>query len=494
VDVQYQRIDSAFERGKFRVRGDTIEIWPSAEEVAMRVELFGDEVDALACINPTSGEVLYTMDEMYVYPAKHFVTPDDRIRTAIIGIEQELNERLVWFKEHGKLLEAERLRARCRYDLDMMREVGYCSGIENYARWFSGRKAGEPPYTLIDFFPEAFLCIVDESHATLPQVRGMFAGDRSRKQTLVDHGFRLPSALDNRPLQYEEWERRLQKVMYMSATPGPMELERTGGEVVEQVIRPTGLIDPQVHVKPARGQVPDLIKEIEARAKRDERTLVTTLTKRMSEDLTNYFREAGLRCKWLHSELDAIERITTLRELREGAFDVLVGVNLLREGLDLPEVSLVAILDADKEGFLRSETSLIQTIGRAARNVNAEVILYADSMTGSMQRAIAETARRRELQLAYNKEHGITPRTVKTAIKNSIEEEVAAHKMAQEAAGQAAEDYVTAEYLEELHAEMLAAAQQLDFERAAELRDKISKLKGEPVASPQKKPKRRMRR
>jgi excinuclease ABC subunit B len=494
VDVQYQRNDIAFERGKFRVRGDTIEIWPSAEEVAMRVELFGDEVDALACINPTSGEVLYTMDEMYVYPAKHFVTPDDRIRTAIIGIEQELNERLAWFKEHGKLLEAERLRARCRYDLDMMREVGYCSGIENYARWFSGRKAGEPPYTLIDFFPEDFLCIVDESHATLPQVRGMFAGDRSRKQTLVDHGFRLPSALDNRPLQYDEWERRLRNVMYMSATPGPMELERTGGEVVEQVIRPTGLIDPEVHVKPARGQVPDLIKEIETRAKRDERTLVTTLTKRMSEDLTNYFREAGLRCKWLHSELDAIERITTLRELREGAFDVLVGVNLLREGLDLPEVSLVAILDADKEGFLRSETSLIQTIGRAARNVNAEVILYADSMTGSMQRAIAETARRRELQLAYNKEHGITPRTVKTAIKNSIEEEVAAHKMAQEAAGQAAEDYVTAEYLEELHAEMLAAAQQLDFERAAELRDKISKLKGEPVASPQKKPKRRMRR
>jgi excinuclease ABC subunit B len=494
VDVQYQRNDIAFERGKFRVRGDTIEIWPSAEEVAMRVELFGDEVDALACINPTSGEVLYTMDEMYVYPAKHFVTPDDRIRTAIIGIEQELNERLAWFKEHGKLLEAERLRARCRYDLDMMREVGYCSGIENYARWFSGRKAGEPPYTLIDFFPEDFLCIVDESHATLPQVRGMFAGDRSRKQTLVDHGFRLPSALDNRPLQYEEWERRLQKVMYMSATPGPMELERTGGEVVEQVIRPTGLIDPEVHVKPARGQVPDLIKEIEARAKRDERTLVTTLTKRMSEDLTNYFREAGLRCKWLHSELDAIERITTLRELREGAFDVLVGVNLLREGLDLPEVSLVAILDADKEGFLRSETSLVQTIGRAARNVNAEVILYADSMTGSMQRAMSETARRRELQVAYNKEHGITPRTVKTAIKNSIEEEVAAHKMAQEAAGQAAEDYVTAEYLEELHAEMLAAAQQLDFERAAELRDKISKMKGEPVASPQKKPKRRMRR
>jgi excinuclease ABC subunit B len=494
VDIQYQRNDVAFERGKFRVRGDTIEVWPSAEEVAMRIELFGDEVDALACINPTSGEVLYTMDDMYVYPAKHFVTPDERIRDAVAGIEQELNERLEWFKSQGKLLEAERLRARTRYDLDMLREVGYCSGIENYARWFSGRAAGEPPYTLIDFFPEDFLCIVDESHATLPQVRGMFAGDRSRKQTLVDHGFRLPSALDNRPLQFEEWERRLRRALFMSATPGPLELERTGGEIVEQVIRPTGLVDPTVHVKPARGQVPDLIKEIEARAKRNERTLVTTLTKRMSEDLSNYFREAGLRCKWLHSELDAIERIQVLRELREGAFDVLVGVNLLREGLDLPEVSLVAILDADKEGFLRSETSLIQTIGRAARNVNAEVILYADAMTQSMQRAIAETARRRELQVAYNKEHGITPRTVISAIKNSIEEEVAAHKLAQEAAGQSAENYVTAEYLEELHAEMLAAAQQLDFERAAELRDKISKLKGEPVASPQKKPKRRMRR
>jgi excinuclease ABC subunit B len=494
VDVQYQRNDIAFERGKFRVRGDTIEIWPSAEEIAMRVELFGDEIDGLASINPTSGEVIAELDEMYVYPAKHFVTPEERTKTAIIGIEQELNERLEWFKKEGKLLEAERLKARCRYDLDMMREVGYCSGIENYARWFSGRGAGEPPYTLIDFFPEDFLCIVDESHATLPQVRGMFAGDRARKTTLVEHGFRLPSALDNRPLQFEEWEQRLKRVLYMSATPGPMELERTGGEIVEQVIRPTGLIDPVIHVKPARGQVPDLIKEIKLRAERKERTLVTTLTKRMSEDLTNYFREAGLRCKWLHSELDAIERITTLRELREGAFDVLVGVNLLREGLDLPEVSLVSILDADKEGFLRSTTSLIQTIGRAARNVNAEVILYADTVTDSMQRAIAETTRRRETQLAYNAEHGITPTTVVSAIKNSIETEVEAHKLAQEAAGQTAEDYVTAEYLEELHAEMLKAAQELDFERAAELRDQISKLKGEAVASPQKKPKGRRRR
>jgi len=494
VDVQYQRNDIAFERGKFRVRGDTIEVWPSAEQTAMRIELFGDEVDALSTINPTSGEVTEAMDEMYIYPAKHFVTPEERTRSAIIGIEQELNDRLAWFKQEGKLLEGERLKARCRYDLDMMREVGYCSGIENYARWFSGRGAGEAPYTLIDFFPEDFLCIVDESHATLPQVRGMFAGDRSRKQTLVDHGFRLPSALDNRPLQFDEWERRLKTALFMSATPGPLEAERTGGEVVEQVIRPTGLVDPIIHVKPAKGQVPDLIKEIDVRTKRNERTLVTTLTKRMSEDLSNYFREAGLRCKWLHSELDAIERIQTLRELREGSFDVLVGVNLLREGLDLPEVSLVAILDADKEGFLRSTTSLIQTIGRAARNVNAEVILYADRMTDSMQRAMDETARRRELQTAYNLEHGITPTTVVSAIKSVIEEEIAAHEMAQEVAGQEAKDYVTAEYMEELQVEMLKAAQELDFERAAELRDKISKLKGEPVASPQKKPKGRRKR
>ncbi|HVK13935.1 MAG TPA: excinuclease ABC subunit UvrB [Gemmataceae bacterium] len=494
VDVQYRRNDIAFERGTFRVRGDTIEVWPSAEESAMRIELFGDEVDALSNINPTTGEVKESMDEMYVYPAKHFVTPEERTRDAIIGIEQELNERLEWFKKEGKLLEAERLKARCRYDLDMMREVGYCSGIENYARWFSGRGAGEPPYTLIDFFPEDFVCIVDESHVTLPQVRGMFAGDRARKQTLVDHGFRLPSALDNRPLQFEEWEQRLRTALYLSATPGPLELERVGGEVVEQVIRPTGLVDPVIHVKPARGQVPDLIGEIQKRAERKERVLVTTLTKRMSEDLTNYFRETGVRCKWLHSELDAIERIQVLRELREGAFDVLVGVNLLREGLDLPEVSLVAILDADKEGFLRSETSLIQTIGRAARNVNAEVILYADKMTESMNRAIGETNRRREVQLKYNAEHGITPRTVVSAIKSVIEEEIAAHQLAQEAAGQTKEDYVTAEYLEELQAEMLKAAQELDFERAAELRDQLSKLKGEAVASPQKKKPRGLKR
>jgi excinuclease ABC subunit B len=485
VDIQYQRNDIAFDRGKFRVRGDTIEVWPASEEVGYRIELFGDEVDALSVIHPVTGEVIKPLEELYVYPAKHFVTPEERVREAIKGIEGELNDRLAQLKLEGKLLEAERLRARCRYDLDMLREVGYCSGIENYARWFSGRKPGEPPYTLLDFFPDDMLFIVDESHVTLPQVRGMYHGDAARKATLVEHGFRLPSAMDNRPLKYEEFEKRLKTCLCLSATPGPYELEKTGGEVVEQVIRPTGLVDPVVHIRAARGQVKHLEEEIRARAAKKERTLVTVLTKRMAEDLSNYFRDAGLRCKWLHSELDAIERVTVLRELREGAFDVLVGVNLLREGLDLPEVSLVAILDADKEGFLRSDKSLIQTMGRAARNVNAEVYLYADTVTNSMQRAVTETNRRRELQTAYNQEHGITPRTVQTAIKTVLEEEVEAHKLATEAAGITAHDYVTEEYLEELQKEMLEAAQNLEFERAALLRDKIAHLRGEKVASPQ---------
>jgi len=482
IDIQYQRNDVAFERGRFRVRGDTIDVWPASEEFAYRVELFGDIVDTLSVIHPMTGETIRVLDDLYIYPAKHFVTPEERVREAIKGIEQELNERLEQFRNEGKLLEAERLRARCRYDLDMLREVGYCSGIENYARWFSGRKPGEPPYTLIDFFPEDFLLIVDESHATLPQVRGMYFGDRSRKETLVEHGFRLPSALDNRPLQFTEFESRMKTVLCLSATPGPYELERTGGEVVEQVIRPTGLVDPLIHIKPARGQVRDLEDEVRRRAEKKERTLVTVLTKRMAEDLTTFFRDAGLRCKWLHSELDAIERISILRELREGQFDVLVGVNLLREGLDLPEVSLVAILDADKEGFLRSEKSLIQTMGRAARNVNAEVILYADTVTESMNRAVTETNRRRELQLAYNKEHNITPRTVQTAIRNFIEDEIDAHRMAQEAAtgaSAAAEDYVTVEYVQSLYDEMLEDAKGLDFERAQTLRDQIVKVESE---------------
>jgi excinuclease ABC subunit B len=482
IDIQYQRNDVAFERGKFRARGDTIDIWPASEEVAYRIELFGDEVDALSVIHPLTGETLRVLDDLYIYPAKHFVTPEERVKEAIKGIEGELAERLEQFKTEGKILEAERLKARTRYDLDMLREAGYCSGIENYARWFSGRKPGEPPYTLIDFFPEDFLLIVDESHVTLPQVRGMYHGDRSRKETLVEHGFRLPSALDNRPLRFEEFEKRLKTCLCLSATPGPYELEKSGGEVVEQVIRPTGLVDPLIFVKPARGQVQDLIGEIGKRTARQERTLVTVLTKRMAEDLTTYFRDAGLRCKWLHSELDAIERISVLRELREGKFDVLVGVNLLREGLDLPEVSLVVIMDADKEGFLRSEKSLIQTMGRAARNVNAEVILYADTVTESMSRAMSETNRRRELQLAYNREHNITPKTVKTSIKNAIEDEIEAHKMAQEAAtgaSAATEEYITVEYIQKLYEEMLEAAKSLDFERAQIVRDQIVKLEAE---------------
>jgi excinuclease ABC subunit B len=492
VDIQYQRNDTAFERGRFRVRGDVVEVWPASEEFGLRIELFGDEVDALAFINPLTGETLRAVDELYIYPAKHFVTPEDRIKGAVAGIEKELEDRLGVFRSEGKLLEAQRLSARTRFDMEMLLEVGHCPGIENYARWFSGKQPGEPPYTLIDFFPDPdFLMIVDEAHATVPQVRAMFAGDHSRKTTLVEHGFRLPSALDNRPLRFDEWEKRLTQTLFMSATPGPYELEVSGGEIVEQVIRPTGLVDPVLHVKPARGQVHDLLGEIRKRVEKHERVLVTTLTKRLAEDLTNYFREAGLQAKWLHSELDAIERVQILRELRQGAFDVLVGVNLLREGLDLPEVSLVAILDADKEGFLRSARSLVQTIGRAARNVNAEVILYADKMTDSMQKAIDETNRRRTVQLAYNAEHGITPESVRTAISSGIEDEIEAHKTAQAAAGLPADDYVTEEYLEELHAEMLAAAQNLEFERAAALRDRIAQLKGQPVATPQAKKNRR---
>ncbi len=480
VDIQYKRNDIAFERGTFRVRGDTIDVWPASEETAYRIELFGDEVDGLTIIHPVSGETIQVLDDLYIYPAKHFVTPEERVREAIKGIEAELNARLEQFKTEGKLLEAERLKARCRYDLDMLREVGYCSGIENYARWFSGRKPGEPPYTLMDFFPEDFFVVIDESHVSLPQVRGMYFGDYSRKTTLVEHGFRLPSALDNRPLKYDEFDGKLKTCLCLSATPGKVELEKTGGEVTEQVIRPTGLVDPIIHIRPARGQVADLATEIAKRTASGERTLVTVLTKRMAEDLTTYFRDAGMKCAWLHSELDAIERITVLRELREGHFDVLVGINLLREGLDLPEVSLVAILDADKEGFLRSETSLIQTIGRAARNVNAVVILYADVVTDSMQRAIGETNRRRDLQLAYNAEHNITPTTVRSAIKNSIETEIEAHQLAQEAASGSStattEDYVTLEFVQQLYDEMLEAAKILDFERAQKIRDEIVKL------------------
>jgi excinuclease ABC subunit B len=492
VDIQYDRNDVAFERGKFRVRGDVVECWPAYEEVAYRIELFGDEVETLAVIDPISGAVLEKKKEMYIYPAKHFVLPEERIKGAVEAINAELEERLKTLKDQGKLLEAQRLAARTRYDVEMLLEVGYCSGIENYSRHLSGRKAGETPNTLLDFFPPDSLMFIDESHVTIPQVRGMFAGDFSRKTTLVEHGFRLPSALDNRPLRFDEWEKKLGPRTFVSATPGDYEVTMSGGEVVEQVIRPTGLVDPIVRVEPARGQVPALLGEIRKRAEKGERVLITTLTKRLAEDLSKFLKEQGLRTKWLHSELDAFERVSILRELREGAFDALVGVNLLREGLDLPEVSMVCILDADKEGFLRSETSLIQTIGRAARHINAEVVLYADTVTQSMQRAIDETARRRALQLAYNAEHGITPETIRKAIRRGIEEEIQAKSESRRAVGLDEAAGATAEYLNELEAEMLAAAEALEFERAAALRDRIVALRSatgdgpaRPPASPQ---------
>lgn len=477
VDIQYERNDVGFERSKFRVRGDCVEIWPSYEEFAYRVEFWGDEVESLSIINPTSGEALHPQDQLFIYPAKHFVMPEDRIANAVLLIKKELQDRLEFFRKEGKLLEAQRLNARTRFDIEMLQHVGVCPGIENYSRILSGRSEGETPQTLYDFFPKDFLLLVDESHVTIPQIRAMYAGDRSRKINLVEHGFRLPSALDNRPLKFEEWEEKTPQSIFVSATPNDYELEKTKGEFVEQVIRPTGLLDPVIEVLPARGQVPHLLEQIRERAAVDERVLVTALTKRLAEDLSAYLNEKGVPCKWLHSELDAFERVELIRELREGHFHALIGVNLLREGLDMPEVSLVAILDADKEGFLRSETSLIQTIGRSARHINAKVILYADKVTDSMKAAIDETNRRRSRQEAYNNEHGITPESVIKAIRSGIESEAAAHREANEAVGRTDEkEYVTQEMINELEKEMIEAAEALEFERAASIRDRITKL------------------
>ena len=477
INIQYERNDINFVRGSLRVRGDVVEVFPAYEETAYRIELFGDEVDRISIINPTTGNSLQEVKEVSIYPAKHFVMPEGKIEGVVKSIEYELNDRLKELRSQEKLLEAQRLEARTRYDMEMILEVGYCHGIENYSRHLSGRAPGETPYTLFDYFPKDFFLIVDESHVSVPQISGMYHGDRARKETLVEYGFRLPSALDNRPLRFDEWESRIHQIMFVSATPSPYELEKCQGKVVEQIIRPTGLVDPIIHVKPAKTQVEDLLKQIKKRAEKKERVLVTTLTKRLAEDLSEYIKEEGLKGMYIHSEINAIERVTILRDLRLGIFDVLVGVNLLREGLDLPEVSLVAILDADKEGFLRSETSLIQTIGRTARNVNAEVILYADEITNSMKRAIDETDRRRELQITYNKKHNITPTTIRKEIKKGIEDEVSSHKIVYESVAESEEEYVTQEFVNELEEEMLKAAESLEFERAAELRDRIQAIR-----------------
>ncbi len=485
IDIQYERNDVAFERSRFRIRGDSLEIWPSYEEFAYRIEMWGDEIERISIINPISGQTLSTLEEVYIYPAKHFVTSEERLKSAVVEIRRELDEQLAKFKAEGKLLEAQRLNARVRFDIEMMQEVGHCPGIENYSRPLSGKKPGEAPDTLYDFFPEDFLLLVDESHVTIPQVRAMYAGDRSRKTTLVEHGFRLPCALDNRPMKFEEWEAKVNQVIFVSATPSDYEFRSTGGEVVEQIIRPTGLLDPVIEVKPARGQVTHLLEEIRQRVKMGHRTLVTALTKRLAEDLATFFTDNDVRCRWLHSELDAFERVALLKDLRDGRCDVLVGVNLLREGLDLPEVSLVAILDADKEGFLRSETSLVQTIGRAARNIESKVILYADRVTDSMERAIRETERRRRTQHAYNLEHGITPQNVTSNIRQSIESASQLRKKAREMIRkESGASLITEAYLKSLEEEMLAAAEGLEFERAALLRDKIMSGRdriGEPI-------------
>ena len=483
VDIQYDRNDLNFIRGTFRVRGDVVEIFPaSRDEHCLRVEFFGDEVDRIREVDALTGEVLGDREHVAIFPASHFVTREEKMKVAIENIEAELKERLEVLREEGKLLEAQRLEQRTNYDLEMMREMGFTSGIENYSRHLTLREAGATPYTLLDYLPEDFLLVVDESHVTLPQIRGMYNGDQARKGVLVDHGFRLPSALDNRPLTFEEFEKHIHNAIFVSATPGPYELEHTP-EMVEQIIRPTGLVDPVIEVRPIEGQIDDLIDEIQMRIAKNERVLITTLTKKMSEDLTDYLKEMGIKVNYLHSEIKTLERIEIIRELRMGVFDVLVGINLLREGLDIPEVSLVAILDADKEGFLRSERSLVQTIGRAARNANGHVIMYADRMTDSMQKAIDETERRRTIQLAYNEKHGIVPQTIRKEIRDVIRATTAAEEpeayISKVTEGKKLTKNERISLIELLEVEMKEAAKALDFERAAELRDTILELKAE---------------
>jgi excinuclease ABC subunit B len=481
VEIQYERNDLDFGRGTFRVRGDIVEVIPSYEEQGLRIELFGDEVDALTSFDPLTGKTLRQHDKIAVYPKSHFVAPRERTRRAAETIKEELVWRRGILESEGRLLEAQRLHQRTMFDLEMINEIGYCHGIENYARHLTGRQAGEPPPTLLDYLPKDALIVVDESHQTVPQIRGMYHGDRSRKEVLVAYGFRLPSALDNRPLNFEEWEERVSQVVFVSATPGPYELAASQGVVVEQIIRPTGLIDPPIEVRPVKGQVDDLLQEIRARASKGERVLVTTLTKRMAEDLTQYYQELGVRVRYLHSDIDTLERVQILRDLRRGEFDVLVGINLLREGLDLPEVSLVAILDADKEGFLRSAGSLIQTSGRAARNINGRVIMYADKMTDSMRIAIGETARRRAIQSAYNEEHGITPQSIVKAIDDVMSSVYERDYVTPAATIDGSERFHNQQqldaYLEGLQEQMRAAAANLDFEKAASLRDDIKRLR-----------------
>jgi excinuclease ABC subunit B len=487
VELQYSRNDIGFGRGTFRARGDTIELIPSYNENVLRIQLFGDEIEKLLELDAITGDVLGERPEVTIYPASHFIIPGEKLERAIESIEQELQERLAYFRAHGKLLEAQRLEQRSRYDLEYLREFGFCSGIENYSRHLAGRPPGSRPETLIDYFPDDFLIVIDESHQTIPQLHAMYNGDRARKGVLIEHGFRLPSAADNRPLKFEEFETLINQVVFMSATPGPYEREKSG-KVVEQIVRPTGLIDPELIVRPVKGQIDDLLEEIRLVTERSERALVTTLTKKMSEELSGYLVEMGVKARYLHSEIETLDRLDILRDLRLGKFDVLVGINLLREGLDLPEVSLVAILDADKEGFLRSETSLIQTIGRAARNVRGRVVLYADAQTDSMKRAIAETQRRRQIQIDYNKQHGITPTTIQKAVQDYLPELRGEEGDAGErdrrrkpSKQQERSSHQLADLIKELEAQMYAAAKELAFERAARLRDEIKELRKELV-------------